>query len=164
MPDPEQKEPTTVGSTVVAGDAATVVSSHEGEDGMGSRSMTVGRYEEIRRRLIEGRSLREIARALGCARHTVREVRDGLRVSPATLKPAHDPLWIVNRRPRLTTVRRRTLTRGDGVVRIGCSGFLGLYLMALAAAQSAAPAADGLRYDAVALGRQGIGQLRFLNR
>jgi hypothetical protein len=95
MPDPEQKEPTTVDSTVVAGDAATVVSSHEGEDGMGSRSMTVGRYEEIRRRLIEGRSLREIARALGCSRHTVREVRDGLRVSPATPTPAHDPLWML---------------------------------------------------------------------
>jgi hypothetical protein len=28
---------------------ATVVSNHEGEDGMDSRSMTVGRYEEIRR-------------------------------------------------------------------------------------------------------------------
>jgi hypothetical protein len=42
MLDPEQKEPITVGSTVVAGDAVTVVSSHEGEDGMGSRSMTVG--------------------------------------------------------------------------------------------------------------------------
>jgi hypothetical protein len=42
----------------------TVVSNHEGEDGMGSRSMTVGRYEEIRRRLAEGRGLREIARAL----------------------------------------------------------------------------------------------------
>ena len=43
---------------------------------MGSRSMTVGRYEEIRRRLGEGRGLREIARALGCSRCTVREVRD----------------------------------------------------------------------------------------
>jgi FixJ family two-component response regulator len=51
--------------------------SHEGEDGMGLRSMTVGRYEEIRRRLAEGRGVREIARALGCSRDTVREVRDG---------------------------------------------------------------------------------------
>ena len=41
----------------------TVVSNHEGEDSMGSRSMTVGRYEEVRRRLAEGRGLREIARA-----------------------------------------------------------------------------------------------------
>jgi Mu transposase, C-terminal domain len=95
MPIPKQKEPITVDSTVVLLDAATVVSSHEGEDGMGSRSMTVGRYEEIRRRLIEGRSLREIARALGCSRHTVREVRDGLRVSPAAPKPLHDPLWML---------------------------------------------------------------------
>ena len=37
--------------------AVTVDPSHEGEDGMGVRSMTVGRYEEIRRRLGEGRSL-----------------------------------------------------------------------------------------------------------
>jgi hypothetical protein len=29
--------------------------------------MTVHRYEEIRRRLAEGRSLHEIARALGCS-------------------------------------------------------------------------------------------------
>jgi hypothetical protein len=49
---------------------------------MGVRSMTVRRFEEIRRRLSEGRGLREIARALGCSRDTVREVRDGLRVSP----------------------------------------------------------------------------------
>jgi len=39
--------------------------------------MTVRRYEGIRRRLEEGRSLREIASALGCSRRTVREVRDG---------------------------------------------------------------------------------------
>jgi DNA-binding NarL/FixJ family response regulator len=44
---------------------------------MGVRGMTVGRYEEIRRRLAEGRGLREIARALNCSRDTVREVRDG---------------------------------------------------------------------------------------
>ena len=37
----------------------TVDPNHEGEDGMGVRSMTVGRYEEIRRRLAEGRGLRE---------------------------------------------------------------------------------------------------------
>jgi DNA-binding CsgD family transcriptional regulator len=38
---------------------------------MALRSMTVHRYEEIRRRLAEGRSLREIARALGCSRRTL---------------------------------------------------------------------------------------------
>ena len=43
---------------------------------MGSRSMTVRRHEEICRRLNEGRRLREIARALGCSRRTVREVRE----------------------------------------------------------------------------------------
>lgn len=35
---------------------------------MGVRSMTVRRFEEIRRRLSEGRGLREIARALSCSR------------------------------------------------------------------------------------------------
>ena len=55
----------------------TALPSHEGEDGMGSRSMTVGRYEEIRRRLADGRGVREIARALNCSRDTMREVRDG---------------------------------------------------------------------------------------
>jgi hypothetical protein len=72
----------------------TVVPSHEEEDEMGLRSMTVGRYEEIRRRLAEGRGVREIARALGCARETVREVRDGERVSPGAPKPCSDPLWM----------------------------------------------------------------------
>ena len=61
---------------------------------MALRSMTVQRYEEIRRRLTEGRSLREIARALGCSRRTVREVRDGERNSPDAAKPSADPLWM----------------------------------------------------------------------
>jgi hypothetical protein len=61
---------------------------------MGSRSLTSGRYEEIRRRLAEGRGLREIARALGCSRATVREVRDG-RQSPDTPKSLADPLWML---------------------------------------------------------------------
>ena len=61
---------------------------------MALRSMTVHRYEEIRRRLAEGRSLREIARALGCSRRTVREVRDGERVSPDAPKALSDPLWM----------------------------------------------------------------------
>ena len=66
---------------------------------MAVRSMTVHRYEEIRRRLAEGRGLREIARALGCSRRTVREVRDGERVSPQSgaeevrvlAAPHHEP-------------------------------------------------------------------------
>jgi transposase len=61
---------------------------------MGVRSMTVRRYEEIRRRLAEGRGLREIARALGCSRRTVREVRDGERTSPAAAQSVSDPLWM----------------------------------------------------------------------
>lgn len=61
---------------------------------MGSRSLTSGRYEEIRRRLTEGRGLREIARALGCSRATVREVRDG-RQSPDAPKALADPLWML---------------------------------------------------------------------
>jgi transposase len=56
--------------------------------------MTVQRYEEIRRRLAEGRSLREIARALGCSRCTVREVRDGERRSPDAPQSFGDPLWM----------------------------------------------------------------------
>ena len=47
---------------------ATFVGNHEGDGSMVLRSMTVHWYEEIRRRLAEGRSLREIARALGCSR------------------------------------------------------------------------------------------------
>ena len=62
---------------------------------MGLRSMTAGRYEEIRRRLAEGRKLREIARALGCSRATVREVRDGLRHSPDAPKSVADPVWML---------------------------------------------------------------------
>jgi len=54
-----------------------------------------GRYEEIRRRLAEGRGLREIARALNCSRDTVREVRDGARQSPDAPKPLSDPLWML---------------------------------------------------------------------
>jgi transposase len=73
--------------------ATVATCSHDGEDGMGLRSLTTGRYEEIRRRLAEGRGLREIARALGCSRDTVREVRDG-RSSPATPRSSADPLWM----------------------------------------------------------------------
>jgi hypothetical protein len=75
--------------------AATVDPNQQGEDGMGARSMTVGRYEEIRRRLAEGRGVREIARALNCSRDTVREVRDGERQSPDAPKSSPDPLWML---------------------------------------------------------------------
>ena len=74
--------------------AATLPAHHDGEDGMGLRSMTAGRFEEIRRRLADGRGIREIARALGCSRDTVREVRDGERQSPDAPKAGGDPLWM----------------------------------------------------------------------
>ena len=45
--------------------SSTVVSHHERESRMARRTLTVDRYEEIKRRLTEGRSLREIAAALG---------------------------------------------------------------------------------------------------
>ena len=52
------------------------------------------RFNEIERRLRDGRGLRETARALKCSRKTVREVRDGLRLSPATRRATADPLWM----------------------------------------------------------------------
>jgi transposase len=61
---------------------------------MARRRFTVDRYEEIKRRLLAGRGVREIARALKCSRRTVRAVRDGLRGSPAQPKPSSDPLWM----------------------------------------------------------------------
>jgi transposase len=79
---------------VLARAVATFVVHHEGDGNMALRSMTVHRYEEIRRRLAEGRGLREIARALGCSRRTVREVRDGARLSPDQAKLTNDPLWM----------------------------------------------------------------------
>jgi transposase len=61
---------------------------------MARRIFTVDRYEEIKRRLLAGRRVREIARALKCSRRIVREVRDGLRSSPALPKASNDPLWM----------------------------------------------------------------------
>jgi hypothetical protein len=95
MPKPEENQPVEPVYGTPLLQPATVVPSYEGEDGMGARSMTVGRYEEIRRRLAEGRGVREIARALNCSRDTVREVRDGARVSPDTPKSLFDPLWML---------------------------------------------------------------------
>lgn len=82
-------------SIMLYGQSDTVDPKQAGDDGMGARSMTVGRYEEIRRRLAEGRGLREIARALNCSRDTVREVRDGSRQSPDAPRKSTDPLWML---------------------------------------------------------------------
>jgi Helix-turn-helix domain len=71
------------------------VRKHEREGDMARRKFTVDRYQEIERRLAEGRSLREIAHALGCSRRTVRLVRDGQKGSPEVLRRrASDPLWM----------------------------------------------------------------------
>ncbi len=61
---------------------------------MARGKLTVDRYAEIRRRLAEGRGVREIARALSCSRRLVREIRAGLKDSPAVPKRAADPLWM----------------------------------------------------------------------
>jgi hypothetical protein len=42
---------------------------------MARRKLTVDRHEEIKRRLADGRSLREIATALGCSRRLVQQIR-----------------------------------------------------------------------------------------
>ena len=51
------------------------------------------RHEEIKRRLADGRSLREIATALGCSRRLVRQIRDGERLTHETAA-SPDPLWM----------------------------------------------------------------------
>ncbi len=61
---------------------------------MARRKLTVDRYAEIKRRLAQGRGVREIARALGCSRRLVREIRSGLKGSPNAPKPLRDPLWM----------------------------------------------------------------------
>ena len=60
---------------------------------MARRELTVQRHEEIKRRLADGRSVREIASALSCSRRLVREIRDGVRVTHETPQAA-DPLWM----------------------------------------------------------------------
>jgi transposase len=60
---------------------------------MARRELTVQRHAEIKRRLAEGRSVREIASAMKCSRRLVREIRDGERGTHKTA-PAPDPLWM----------------------------------------------------------------------
>ena len=66
---------------------------HERESWMARRKLTVDRHEEIKRRLADGRSLREIATALGCSRRLVRQIRDGERLTHETAA-SPDPLWM----------------------------------------------------------------------
>jgi DNA-binding NarL/FixJ family response regulator len=72
MSNSEPKEPVAADASRALPTTATVVAGHDGDGAMGTRSMTVGRYEEIRRRVTDGRGVREIARALNCSRDTVR--------------------------------------------------------------------------------------------
>lgn len=62
---------------------------------MAGRILTVARFEDIQKRLAEGRSVREIARALNCSRKTVRAVRDGSQARPDQPKAIEDPLWMM---------------------------------------------------------------------
>ena len=73
--------------------SSTVVAYHERESWMARRKLTVDRHEEIKRRLADGRSLREIATALGCSRRLVRQIRDGERLTHETTA-SPDPLWM----------------------------------------------------------------------
>lgn len=59
---------------------------------MAGRPLTMIRIDEIKRRLVEGRKVREIAASLKCSRTTVRAVRDG--ECDGVAKPAADPLWM----------------------------------------------------------------------
>ena len=52
------------------------------------------RYTEIRRRLAEKRSIREIARALGCSRRLVRQIQAGSQATPEAPRTRGDPLWM----------------------------------------------------------------------
>ncbi len=72
MLKPELNDPVGANAPLLPIHAATVVANHEGEDEMGSRSMTVGRYEEIRRRLDEGRGGHETF---------MRELRSGFAIA-----------------------------------------------------------------------------------
>jgi hypothetical protein len=60
---------------------------------MARRRLTVDRHEEIKRRLAAGRSVREIATALGSSRRLVRQIRDGERATHERAGSA-DPLWM----------------------------------------------------------------------
>jgi len=58
MSNPEGKPAIELSTGSSPVQTVTVVPTQEGDDAMGIRSMTVGRHEEIRRRLAEGRGVR----------------------------------------------------------------------------------------------------------
>jgi len=62
---------------------------------MAGRALTMVRFEEIRRRLAQGRSDREIAGSLKCSRKTVRAIREGGTGRGAELaRGVPDPMWM----------------------------------------------------------------------
>ena len=67
--------------------------SRTGESWMARRTLTVDRHVEIKRRLADGRGVREIAAALNCSRRLVRQIRDGERQTHETAARP-DPLWM----------------------------------------------------------------------
>ncbi len=60
---------------------------------MARRELTVARFEEIKRLIAEGRSDREISRALQCRRMKVAEIRRGDARDPGLPKLLRGPLW-----------------------------------------------------------------------
>jgi hypothetical protein len=61
---------------------------------MARREMSMSRYEEIKRLLDLGRSVREIAGSLQCHRRTVRDIRDGKAPAPEPQNASlRRPIW-----------------------------------------------------------------------
>jgi hypothetical protein len=73
--------------------SSTVVALHARESRMARSKLTVDRDEEIKRRLADGRSLRETATASGCSQRLVRQIGDGERLTHETAA-SPDPLWM----------------------------------------------------------------------
>ncbi|MHC4622128.1 MAG: IS21 family transposase [Planctomycetota bacterium] len=60
---------------------------------MARKVMTMERYQEIQRLLALKVSIRDIARSMKCARRTIREIRDGLKVQPGLPVSIPGPVW-----------------------------------------------------------------------
>lgn len=63
---------------------------------MARREMTVDRYHEIKRLLDLKMSLRQISKAMKCARRTIRQIRDGELTNPGQEKEIEGPLWALD--------------------------------------------------------------------
>ena len=99
--------------------SSTVVAQHERESWMARRKLTVDRHEEIKRRLADGRSLREIASALGCSRRLVRQIRDGERLTHET---AASPDPLVDGAARMAGHHPRARPRPPDEIYLGGAG------------------------------------------